>query len=290
MLKQYIVSSSRKKKSGIVPVFPESSSIPKIIHQTYHKKELPKDFQANVAKLKRMNPSWDYRLYDDNDILEFIQTNYGKKIVNYYQRINPKYGAARADLFRYLLIYKVGGIYLDVKSSLEKSLGEVVGEQDRFLLAQWKNGAGEADENWGLHEELESLGKGEYQQWHIVSVAGHPFLRAVIEDVLHNIDNYNPGLNGVGKDGVLRLTGPIVYTLAIFPLLNLYKHKFVDYQNDLGFRYSIYSDTDKGAHKKIFTNHYSLHKESIVRLNFFGRILWFVLVYSKKIFNFTFRS
>ena len=47
---------------------------------------------------------------------------------------------------------------------------------------------------------------------------GHPFLKAVIEMVLRNTRTYTP-LDGFAKFAILRVTGPITYTLAIVPLL-----------------------------------------------------------------------
>ena len=41
-----------------------------------------------------------------------IRERLGSEIYGFYQRINPIYGAARADFFRYLLMYAQGGIYL----------------------------------------------------------------------------------------------------------------------------------------------------------------------------------
>ncbi len=101
-------------------------SIPKIIHQTFKTRNLPPELQENVDKLKAKNPGWEYRFYDDSDIIKFISTFYGYEILTYFERINPKYGAARADLFRYLLMYIYGGVYLDIKSTFTRPIDEVL--------------------------------------------------------------------------------------------------------------------------------------------------------------------
>jgi len=79
---------------------------------------------------------------------------------------------------------------------------------------------------------------GEYLQWCIVTVKGHPYLRAVIENVLRNIDEYTILRFGVGKNGTIRLTGPVTYTLAIETIRE--KHPYVLLANPLerGFLYS----------------------------------------------------
>lgn len=90
------------------------------IHQTYHKKELPYELQENVSQIQSLNPEYVYRLWDDQDILGFVKKHYGPDVLSLYLRISPSYGVARADLFRYLLLYIEGGVYLDIKGYIEK--------------------------------------------------------------------------------------------------------------------------------------------------------------------------
>ena len=99
--------------------------------------------RSNIDKIRAMNPEYEYRFYDDADMVEFIKSNYDPdNPFDYFNRINPKYGAARADLFRYLLIYKCGGVYLDIKSSVTRPLREIIAGSDRYLLSQWRNARG----------------------------------------------------------------------------------------------------------------------------------------------------
>lgn len=230
--------------------------------------------------MKELNPTWEYRLYDDQDMLDFIKEHYGSRVLEYYCRINPTYGAARADLFRYLLIYKVGGVYLDIKSSINRPLDEVLKADDRYLLAHWSNKAGEEFEGFGMYPELSALIDGEFQQWHIAAVSGHPFLRLVIQRVLKNILRYNPVLHDTGRLGVRRLTGPIPYTLAILSELNLHNYRMVGCNERIGFDYSIYRRLDpplKSAHRELFKAHYTELTEPIVNLTNSDKFLTSIL-------------
>lgn len=62
------------------------------------------------------NPGWEHRLYNSAKAERFIADHYGVGTLAAYLRIGPEYGAARADLLRYLVIYKHGGVYLDLQS------------------------------------------------------------------------------------------------------------------------------------------------------------------------------
>jgi len=164
--------------SDIVPVFAAGTAIPKVIHQTYPDahRNLPSILEQNVRKITALNPGWEHRLYDDNDIASFIESTYGARVLDYYDRLNEKYGAARADLFRYLLLYRHGGVYLDIKASLERPLDSVLHPEDVYLLSRWRNRKGEQYEGWGIHSRLRQIGRQEFQQWHIIAAPGHPFL------------------------------------------------------------------------------------------------------------------
>ena len=39
--------------------------------------------------------------------------------MQFYERINPNYGAAKADIFRVLVLHKYGGVYFDIKSKVD---------------------------------------------------------------------------------------------------------------------------------------------------------------------------
>lgn len=265
-----MTSGWRRPVAAMLPDIPRATVVPRLLHQTYPVKSLPPEIRQNIDKIRQMNPGWEYRLYDDDDIVTFISQNYHPRVLEYYLRINPDYGAARADLFRYLLLYKRGGMYLDIKGSLARPLDEALRLDDVFLLSHWRNQPGEEYEGWGIWPDIPARLPGEFQQWYLVAPPGHPFLRAVLERVLHNIASYNPWVHGTGRLGVLRVTGPIAYTLALLPHLDEHRHRIVDCERDLGFQYSIYRQSGHRAHEALFRSHYSQLDDPVVRLSAMG--------------------
>jgi len=87
--------------------------IPLTIYQTWYTKYLPPVMQKVVDQLKIQNPEFTFVLYDDNDCREFIRINFSEDILYAYDALIP--GAYKADLWRYCILYKNGGIYMDVK-------------------------------------------------------------------------------------------------------------------------------------------------------------------------------
>lgn len=245
-----------------LPHFESTDRIPRIIHQVSGA-PLPPPLQRNIERTKAANPDWEHRFYDEAACQAFIHEHYGERILDIYLRIRPEYGAARGDLFRYLAVYAVGGVYLDIKSYLDRPIDSVIAQDDAYILAHWDNGPEGEHPGAGLHPELAGQPAGEFQQWHVIARPAHPFLRSVIAKVLANIETYRPWRQGVGRNGVLRVTGPVAYTLAILPILDRYPHRLLATPAEAGLRYSI---GEGYQHMSAFPNHYSLHTTPVARI------------------------
>lgn len=241
---------------------PDRPRIPRILHQIYLNGALPPVLASNVKSLLERNPRWEHRLYDSGCADRFIAEHYCERIRRAYEKIDHRYGAARADLLRHLIIYRCGGVYCDIKSTFELPLEDTIKPDDSYLLAQWRNSRGEPNEGFGLHHDLSHIPGGEFLTYFIVAEQKHPFTAAVIERIVENIEHYRPW-SAVGRTGVLRTTGPIAYTLAIHPILEQHNHRFVTEQ-DLGAKPSIGEGYD---HSTVFGRHYSRLSLPVIRLS-----------------------
>lgn len=236
-------------------------AIPRIIHQTARNLDsLPEEIRQNIEALKALNPGWEHRFYSDEAVREYIGEHFGERIRRAVGRINPRYGVVLADFFRYLVCYREGGVYLDIKSGLTRPLDEVLLEDDVYLLSQWDNRLGRPTRGWGQFQDVARIAGGEFQQWQIVAAPGHPFLNRTIQEVLFNMEQYHPSWFGTGHQGVARVSGPIAYSLSIAPMLPLHRFRPVAIE-ELGFRYTIY---DTLRHHMAPDRHYSRSDEPIM--------------------------
>lgn len=90
-----------------------NSIIPLKIFQTWHTKNLPTNMRKAVEIVKKGNPAFQHYLFDDNDCREYIKNNFPEVVVEAFDCLIP--GAYKADLWRYCVLYKEGGIYIDIK-------------------------------------------------------------------------------------------------------------------------------------------------------------------------------
>ena len=89
-------------------------SIPLHIYQVWHDlKEMPSSVKESIHLIKEQNPEFEHHLYDETMCRSFIQEHFPKKVLHAYDSIIPH--AYKADLWRYCILYKKGGIYLDSK-------------------------------------------------------------------------------------------------------------------------------------------------------------------------------
>lgn len=85
--------------------------IPKIIHQTWKNDKIPGKWKSFVKKVKALHLDWEYRLWTDDENDQFVI----KEFPDFYQTFaNFSRNIMRADVIRYLILYKIGGVYLDL--------------------------------------------------------------------------------------------------------------------------------------------------------------------------------
>jgi mannosyltransferase OCH1-like enzyme len=258
--------------------------IPKIIYQTVADlNNLKPEFIQNRRAIAEMNPGWEMKLYGDDDVFNFIQSEFDSEILRYYLKINPKYGAARADFFRYLVVYKYGGLYLDIKSTTTKSLELAIGDSDEFITSTWPASIDGVDTSkWGSHS---SLDHAEYQNWFILSSPGSRILEEVITSVCQNLDLYDPFRQGVGRMAVLETTGPIAYSKVLHKYISNGEARLAS-NEELGLKYSIYK-VDSRNHRIGGSKNYRYLLSPLLRTSLFRSSRVHVFFFLKKVVDFT---
>src|SRR5215217_4216383 len=108
-------------------------AIPKIIYQTYKTSNLPLLAKWHIARFKSNNPDYQYEFYDDERVNAFIADEYGTAIFSLYKKI--RIGAAKADFFRYAVLLKHGGVYLDIDSTIKGKLSNFIQPADSAIIS-----------------------------------------------------------------------------------------------------------------------------------------------------------
>ena len=237
-------------------------------------------WETMKSKLKR----WTFYTFTDKESNQFIHDNFEENIYQAYERINSDYGAAKADFFRYCAIYKLGGIYIDIKSSIDDDPRIFLKDADELILSHWDNKSNQMHTGWGIYPELGPNTNGEFINWLIISKPSHPYIRTLIDSITESILLESQSSKGkYGKLGVLRLTGPIAFTKCLNECISksrISQHRVFQYW-DNSIRYSIFETTRSArlggekheqtsselqdAENQYRLNHYSKNKTRIIK-------------------------
>ncbi len=161
--------------------------IPRLIHQTWKTNDIPNKWISFTSKVRSLNPEWKYKLWTDKENELFVKTEFP----DFY----PMYtgfskNIMRADVIRYLIMYKFGGVYLD----LDYEVLEPFDFGDHSLVLPMNRSI-----NYG--DPANELGNSIF-----ASVPGHPFWIDVFQDLKNNPPCVNEYLQ------VLEATGPGLIT------------------------------------------------------------------------------
>lgn len=166
--------------------------IPKVIYQTWKTVNLTSKVRSVSERIRVLNPEYTMYLYDDDEIDSFIRLNFEERIYAAFSKL--KNGAARADFWRYCVLYKNGGIYLDIDSEILRPLNELIDfKNDQCIITREGN-------------------PGICNNWIMIFEKEHPILERTIELCCLNIEQtIKPA-----RINVCYLTGPAgPYTSAI---------------------------------------------------------------------------
>jgi hypothetical protein len=172
----------------------EIQKIPKLIFQTVPNKNINNLLHHNsIMTFIELNPEYEYKIFDDDDIRFFIKNNFDENTLNAFDLIVS--GAFRADFFRYCYLYINGGCYFDCKQILRKPLRNIINKNSTLILCK--------DIDIGYFNAV------------MMSVKNDNKILEAIEMVKKKIYNFNSYYNIHDKNfgharNILSFTGPVL--------------------------------------------------------------------------------
>ncbi|MDR3724606.1 MAG: glycosyltransferase [Terracidiphilus sp.] len=145
-------------------------SIPRRVIQTAKTPPHTVRLQAFAANLRLLHPDFEFLFFDNAAVQQFVDSEFPE-----YRAVFDgfRYPIQRYDFFRYLAVYRLGGFYFDFDVLLAKSLEPLLSSGCVFPFEQISLNPG-LRAVYGMDWEL-----GNYA---FAASAGHPFLKAVIDN------------------------------------------------------------------------------------------------------------
>lgn len=139
--------------------------IPPLIHQTWKTSNIPLRWRHLVDSVKRNHPEWTYHLWSDEEMEAHVLDN--------HPALYPVYMAfeknvMRADVFRYVVMHDLGGLYCDLDYEFLRPYP--YGEAELVLM----------------EESSEEDGGRQIANYVFASAPGHRFWKDVLDDLVRN--------------------------------------------------------------------------------------------------------
>ena len=185
------------------------TKIPNIVYQTWETRFVGKTHAKSIAVFREKNPSFSFYLYDKEKRDNYINSNWGNhKISEIY--FKSLFGPMKADIFRYCILYDLGGYYFDIAKACNTPLIQLHGQDHDGLITYEEN---ECFYPPG-HKELFKLKRpfNYFLQWGLAFKAKHPFLDELLNEILIDYDSYKDKVFDNPKLAILNFTGPGMYT------------------------------------------------------------------------------
>jgi mannosyltransferase OCH1-like enzyme len=114
--------------------------IPRILWQTNYTANVTLPVYINYLFNRALSPTYEYRFMTTMDRADFIKENCSKTIFNSYSKL--QIGAAQADLWRLIVLDKIGGVYMDIDAHLVWPLNRIIKKNDTELYLLRKKSKG----------------------------------------------------------------------------------------------------------------------------------------------------
>lgn len=170
--------------------------IPRIIHQIWEGRTeyLGDTYKSLGETWKKFNPDWEYEFWDENRMDNFIYDYFPEMIGIYF---GYPYGIQRWHVIRYLILYKIGGLYVDFDYECLEPFDNYIQDESKCYFAMEP----------GQHCRL--YGKSIcFNNALMVAPPNHPFFNAIIA----HLQSMSVSYAGEKYQEVLNSTGSLMLT------------------------------------------------------------------------------
>lgn len=159
------------------------SGVPTVIYHSWHSNRVPPKMRDNIYDLLKNNPEFDYYLYSDDASAKYIENNYPQDVLVAFNRLKP--GAYKSDLWRYCILYREGGVYLDIKYNTIETLKNIISRSPEVFV----------------RDRDETLGMTCFYNGVMISPPGNEVFKSCIDEIVNNCKRNVYNRNGLDVTG-----------------------------------------------------------------------------------------
>lgn len=222
----------------------EIYNVPLNIYHTWNTRNVPFKMKENINYILNQNPEFDYYFYDDDECREYIKDNFNEEVLEAFDSLIP--GAYKADLWRCCIMYKKGGVYMDIKLKPLIKLKKLI-EQNNFYFVKDTPSMAGCDYKIGIYNAF------------LISYPNNIIFKICIQEIVNNCKNKFYGLNSLAVTGPC-LLGNIFkehYKEEYDSFIELYLKKDGCIYNKANIQITDIYDDYRNEQQKVGSLHYS---------------------------------
>ncbi len=165
--------------------------------------------QRCIERMEALHPDWEVTFFSDGDCLDFVHRECAeyRELYEWYPR-----AVMKADFFRILVVWKLGGFYFDSDVWLTQRLDALCRSRAVFPW-EWVMPQSDMAKRYPRHlrGQVEPPQVGNYA---FGATRGHPFLAAILEEMVRRTGSFEA--EACNDLNVLHATGPDVVTSVYY--------------------------------------------------------------------------
>ena len=199
------------------------NKITPIVWQTNYTEKVTLPIYLNFLFNRLMSHGYEYRYVSTEAREAYIEANAPERVAKAYALLNN--GAAQADLWRMLVLYNEGGVYMDIDAHLVWPLSKMIQPEDTELFLRTKK---------------------DFSNYFIAAAKGHPALKKTLDIIVENIEARDVAA------GVYNMTGPNAFNRALEGMKFNYRlYRYICVQGSFTNEYFQYVDHPRGKWTKM---------------------------------------
>jgi Glycosyltransferase sugar-binding region containing DXD motif len=191
-----------------LPLPSSSQKIPRVIFVSWMTRKLSYAQFTSLMAILAHNPEYELIFMIDHEIDQYVCSNYPNYVAQFSKL---QAGAARVDVWRMMVMYQYGGVYLDFDNT---AIGHIPIQGTESLAATVR-----CDYTHSTKKVY-----GILEHWSFAIVPRHPLINRTLEIIKRNILDptliESPELISLVDSFTMRLTGPVPFQQAFHELLN----------------------------------------------------------------------
>jgi Glycosyltransferase sugar-binding region containing DXD motif len=191
-----------------MPLPPSSQRIPRVIFVSWYTRKLHVMQFISIMSILAHNPEYELIFMVDHEIDRYVCANY-PEYVSEFSRL--KSGAARVDVWRMMVMYQYGGVYLDFDNT---AVGHIPIQGNDTIVTSVRNDFTHSRKNiFGILEH-----------WAFAIAPKSLLVNRTLDIIKQNIKDPSriddPFLKKQVESETMRLTGPVPFQEALHELLH----------------------------------------------------------------------